>query len=140
MSLPVYDSCRPSSRYFSFNEKQPDSSIIAINKVNMENLEHMDMNLRNHNNDTSRENYNKNSNTFSPDRLNDFNTNNNSYINEHAVQGPTADENSFGVFLTKNYRFAVYSLFQLLCSFDFPFYSLCKYDILMTFLKKQNKI
>ena len=99
----------------------------------------MDLNPRNHNNDTSRDNYNKNSNTFSPDRLNGFNTNNNSNINEHTVQGPPADENSFGVFLTKNYRFAIYSLFRLR-SFDFPFFLLCKYDTLIIPLTKQNKI
>ena len=93
MSLPVYDSCRPSSRYFSFNEKQPDSSITAINK-NMENMENISFNHRNNN-------------TFSHDHLNGFNTNNNSNINEHTVQGPSADENSFGVFLTKNYRFVI---------------------------------
>jgi hypothetical protein len=32
MSLPVYDGCRPSSRYFSYNENQPDISIDEVHK------------------------------------------------------------------------------------------------------------
>jgi hypothetical protein len=32
MSLPVYDGCRPSSRYFSYNENQPDISIEEVHK------------------------------------------------------------------------------------------------------------
>ena len=32
MSLPVYDGCRPSSRYFSYNENQPDVSIEEVHR------------------------------------------------------------------------------------------------------------
>ena len=60
----------------------------------MENMENISFNHRNNN-------------TFSHDHLNGFNTNNNANINEHTVHGPSADENSFGVFLTKNYRFVI---------------------------------
>ena len=37
MSLPVYDGCRPSSRYFSYNENQPDVSIEEVHRNNNSN-------------------------------------------------------------------------------------------------------
>lgn len=37
MSLPVYDGCRPSSRYFSYNENQPEVSIEEVHRNNNSN-------------------------------------------------------------------------------------------------------
>ena len=127
MSLPIYDSCRPSSRYFSFNEKQPDSSILAINK-NMESLRMTaspknNLNQKNHSINESHENHDRINGSFNLEHINGHNTGFNNIINsninininsnnssssssnDYSMSGSSSDESSYGVFLTKNYRF-----------------------------------
>ena len=134
MSLPVYDSCRPSSKYFAFNERQPDTSIQAINNTISDRNDRNDRNdgnpqgnnqfyqlnqnsLNIPQNQNSYNNINNINNILSQKQQNSQITPNNqnfnsnysdssvrTYVppNDASAAGP--EENSFGVFLTKNYR------------------------------------
>ena len=121
MSLPVYDSCRPASRYFSFNESQPDISIDAVNRSESAAKRSADsvaggVDMGNNSNNSS--NFSSNGATTNATSSNSTTNSNNSIVHSRSNsntgslvssfhEAATAlDQNSSGTFLTKNYRYS----------------------------------
>ena len=115
MSLPVYDGCRPSSRYFSYNENQPDVSIEEVHRNSNSNSHSNNYNSRGvtapsglsitsaaaQSNSGINTSVNSSTGTSCGSSSNGSGSGNGS-INESA---DTPDDCSVGVFLSKNYRY-----------------------------------
>jgi hypothetical protein len=116
MSLPVYDSCRPASRYFSFNESQPDISIDAVNRSESAKRSSdsvggtVDMGTSNNSNFSSNgATTNATSSSSTTNSNNSIvhsrsNSNTGSLVTSFHEAASALDQNSSGTFLTKNYR------------------------------------
>lgn len=121
MSLPVYDGCRPSSRYFSYNENQPDISIEEVNK-NSNSSSSSRVAAPSGMSITSATAYSSgginttmNSNTGSSCGSSSNGSGNGSIIETvNITEGAEAsDDSSVGVFLSKNYRYLLYFIYYL---------------------------
>jgi hypothetical protein len=132
MSLPVYDGCRPSSRYFSYNENQPDISIEEVHKHSSSSSSSYRVAAPSGMSVTSATAYSSsginttmNSSAGSSCGSSSNGSGNGSITETVRITegAEVSDDSSVGVFLSKNYRYLI--VFYLLSVIIDHFYCIC---------------